>query len=387
MTLEMIPLCVPEMTGNEGRYLNECVDTGWVSSVGAFVDRFERETAALVGVPHAVATTSGTAALHVALLVAGVRPDDEVLVSSLTFVAPANAIRYVGAWPIFVDAEPAYYQLDVNLVRDFLKHNCEGARGCLRNKRTGRRVSCLLPVHVLGHPLDFEPLRALADEYGLVIVEDATEALGTTTRGRNAGALGDIACLSFNGNKLITTGGGGMFLTAREDWAKRARYLTTQAKDDEIEFVHGAVGFNYRLTNIQAAVGCAQLGGIERFIAKKRAIAARYAEAIAGIEGITLMPEAPWAKSVFWMYTVLVDEQRYGMSSRGLQRALAVEKIQTRPVWQPLHQSPAHQPAVVLGGEVAERINQTALSLPCSVGLTDAQQARVIDTLRRLRKA
>ena len=379
-----VPLSVPEIRGNEWAYVKECLDTGWVSSAGAFVERFEREMARVSGADHAVATASGTAALHVALAVAGVRRDDEVLVSALTFIAPANAIRYLGAWPVFIDAEPAHWQMDGRRVRDFLADGCVLRDGALRNRETGRRIAAILPVHILGHPVDLDPILDLAREHGLPVVEDATESLGASCRGRPVGQLGDVACYSFNGNKLITTGGGGMLVTRHEAWARRARYLTTQAKDDAIEYVHHEVGYNYRLTNLQAAMGVAQLEGLADFLAAKRRIAERYTAALRDVPGLAPMREAEWARSAWWMYTVGVDEAVFGRDSRALMRALDARGIQTRPLWQPLHRSPAHAGSPVASCPVADELNRVALSLPCSVGLPAADQERVIEALRGL---
>lgn len=379
-----VPLCVPELRGNEWNYVKECLDTNWVSSVGAYVDRFEQCVAGRVGVAHAVATVNGTAALHVALMIAGVRPDDEVITSTLTFIAPANAIRYVGAHPVFIDAESDHWQMDTDKLRDFLENECDEHGGELRDRVTGRRVSAILPVHILGHPVEMGAVLELANRYGLVVIEDATESLGASWRGRPVGQLGDIACFSFNGNKLITTGGGGMLVTNDAALAKRARHLTTQAKDDPIEYEHSEVGYNYRLTNVLAAMGVAQMELLDEYIEQKRAIAARYAEGLGDVPGIRLMSEAPWARSVFWMYTVLVDQMRYGLDSRALLRRLAERKIQTRPLWQPLHLSGAHRGESRTKCPVAERLNRDALSLPCSVGLTEGEQARVIEAIREL---
>ncbi len=262
-----IPLSVPELGGNEWLYVKECLDTNWVSSAGPFVDRFERMVAAFVGARFAVATASGTAALHLALLVAGIELDDEVIVSSLTFVAPVNAIRYIGAWPVFIDAEPNHWQMDSQKVADFLTTQCIWANGELRNKSTGRRVKAILPVHILGHPCDMDPIVQIARKFELVVIEDATEALGARYKSRTVGKPGDVACFSFNGNKIITTGGGGMIVTDNERWAEKAKYLSTQAKDDPIEYIHDEIGYNYRLTNIQAALGVAQMEQLDKHIA------------------------------------------------------------------------------------------------------------------------
>ena len=375
---KFIPLCVPHISGNEWEYVKECLDTGWVSSVGSYVTRFEKMTADYVGTKHAVAAVSGTAALHTALLVAGVEPDDEVIVSNLSFIAPANAIRYCGAWPVFVDVDPDYWQMDHRVVEEFLKTKCSLSEGALVNKDTGRRVRAILPVHILGHPVDIDPILELARRYNLVVIEDATESLGAVYKDRKVGRLGDIACFSFNGNKLITTGGGGMIVTDNDEWAARAKYLTTQAKDDEIEYVHGTVGYNYRLTNVQAALGCAQLEQIEPFIEKKRAIAKRYEDAIHSLPGLSPMPHAAWADPVYWLYTILIDETTYGEDSRALMRRLAQNNIQARPLWQPLHRSPAHATAQSCGGEVTDKLNRMALSLPCSVGIEPQELESVI---------
>lgn len=382
-----IPLSVPEIRGNEWKYIKECLDTNWVSSAGPFVDRFERVVAEYVGAKYAVATVNGTAALHIALLVAGVKPNDEVLVPSLTFIAPANAVRYVSAWPVFVDAEPVYWQMDPQRVVDFTTKRCQWKRGKLLNKTTGRRISALLPVHLLGHPCDTDPLMAVARKYDLAVIEDATESLGAKYRGKMVGSLGDIACFSFNGNKVITSGGGGMIVTGHGTWARKAKYLTTQAKDDPIESVHNEIGYNYRLTNIQAAMACAQMEQLGDFIAAKRHIASVYTEAFHGVPGITSMREAPWAFSIFWLYTVLVDGAAFGMDSRTLAARLAEAGIQTRPLWQPLHLSPAHAHARPAGCPVAKDIWLRALSLPSSVSLKPEDQARVIQSVYACEKA
>ena len=379
-----IPLLVPEIRGNEWRYVKECLDTNWVSSVGAFVDRFESEIASRAGTRFAVATVNGTAALHVALLLAGVKPEDEVLVSTLTFIAPVNAIRYVGAWPVFIDAERDYWQMDPSGVVDFLERGCRWHEGALYNRRTGRRVSAVIPVHILGHPVDLDPIIEVARKYELRVIEDATEGLGAAYKGRGVGSFGDMACFSFNGNKIITTGGGGMLVTSNEEWARKAKYLTTQAKDDPIEYVHQEVGYNYRLTNLLAAMGCAQMEQLDTYIAAKRRIAKRYSDGLKGLPGISLMKEAAWASSTWWMYTVLVDEAAFGMDSRQLLGSLNANKIQTRPLWQPIHRSGAHGGRSAAEMPVAEKLYRQALSLPCSAGLSEEEQGRVIEEIRIL---
>jgi perosamine synthetase len=377
----VIPLSVPDIGAAERALVDEALAAGWVSSAGPYVDRFEAATAARCGVAHAVACASGTAALHVAVLLAGVRPGDLVLTSSLSFIAPANAIAYCGASPVFVDADAEHWQLDAALADAWLSERCApGADGRPVDRVTGRRVAAILPVHILGHPFDADAVVEVARRHGLPIVEDAAEGLGARYRDRPLGGFGDLAALSFNGNKIVTSGGGGMLLTDDPALADRARHLTTTAKDDPVEYVHDEVGFNYRLTSLQAALGLAQLGRLDELVARKHAIAARYAAGLADVDGVTLMPQAPWARSSWWLPTVLV---RGG--SRPLLRALAAEGIQTRPIWQPLHRSRAHARAEAIGGAVADRLAAESLSLPCSPGLSEADQERVIAAVRRHR--
>lgn len=381
-----IPISVPHLGGNEAKYLAEAIAQNWVSSVGPHVAQFEKMIAERCGVRSAVATVNGTAAIHVALLAAGVEPDDEVLVSAMTFIASANAIRYANAWPVFIDAERDYWQIDPVAVRSFLENECEvAACGTLRNKGTGRRVRAIVPVHILGHPVDIEPIVALAREFRLALVEDAAEALGTLYKGRPAGSFGDAGCLSFNGNKLLTTGGGGAVLASDEALAKRVRYLTTQAKDDSTEFIHGEVGFNYRLTNIQAAVGVAQMEQLDHHIDRKRAIARTYIDAFASVPGLSPMREAPWAFSTHWMFTMLVEEGAFGMNRRALMARLKERNILTRPLWQPPPAGPAYAKLAGLQRRacpVADWLHENSISLPCSVGLTEDEQDRVIEAVK-----
>ena len=338
--------------------------------------------AEFLGTNHGIATSSGTAALHVALLVSGVKPEDEVLISTLTFIAPANAVRYVGAWPVFIDAEPDHWQMDSNKLIDFIESRCIWRNNNLINMSTGRRVTAILPVHILGHPCNMAPIMEIAAKYNLTVIEDATESLGGLYRGESVGHLGHIGCLSFNGNKMVSTGGGGMIVTDNQEWADRARYLSTQAKDDGAEYIHREIGYNYRLSNIQAALGCAQMEVLHEYVATKRGITGVYKNAITNIPGITDLSEAEWAESANWLYTILVDVQEYGISSRTLMERLRKSGIQSRPLWQPLHLSAAHSEAYAHECPVAERLWHTGLSLPSSVGLTKDDQERVIQALR-----
>jgi perosamine synthetase len=377
----VVPLAVPSVAGNEWAYVKEALDSNWVSPMGPFLERFEQAIAARVGSPHAVAVSSGTAALHLALLLAGVRADDEVVLPSLSFIAPANAVHYLGARPAFVDVEADYWQLDVDKVAEFLERECRPASGSLVDRRTGRRIGALLPVHVLGHPVDLDPLLELGAHYELPVIEDAAEGLGARYRDRSPGTFGIVGALSFNGNKVITTGGGGMLLTADAALADRARYLATQAKDDPLEYVHGEVGFNYRLSNVLAAIGCAQLEALDAKVEARRRIATRYAQAFADVAGITTMNEAPWAYATHWLSTIRVDESATGFNSRDLLRRLWRRGIQTRPLWQPLHLSRPFADCPAYRCETVLELWAEALSLPSSSDLTLDDQDRVIDAI------
>jgi perosamine synthetase len=375
MPSEPIPLCEPFLGGREREYVDAVLESGWVSTAGAFVNQFETAFAARLGQPEAVAVASGTAALHLALLAAGVCPNDEVLVPSMTFIASANAVRYAGAWPVFADAESDTWQMDVVQVRDFLETACtHGADGVI-HRATGRRVAALLPVHILGHPVDMAALRDAA--LGLPIIEDATESLGALCHGQPAGTIGEIGCFSFNGNKLITSGGGGMVVARDPATLRRIRHLSTQAKLPGNEYIHDEVGFNYRLTNLQAALGFGQFEQIDRFLERKRTIADTYRHELAGLPGVTFQAEAEWARSAWWLFTALFPD------SRGLIRCLAENQIAARPLWQPMHRSAPHAASPSLPCPVADRLFADAVSLPSSVGLSEADQARVCAVIRR----
>ena len=376
----VIPNAVPHLAGNEWAYLKECLDTNWVSSVGPFVDRFEREVAAYVGVPHAIATVNGTAALHVALLAAGVCPGEEVLVPALTFIATANAVAYCGAHPVFLDSEESSWGLDAGKLADFLSGECVVRAGQVTNRATGRVVRAVLPVHLYGHPCDLDAVLEVAGRYPLAVVEDAAEALGARYRGRRVGCEGLISCLSFNGNKIITTGGGGMVITRDDALARRVRLLTTQARADATEYIHEEIGFNYRLTNIQAALGVAQLEQLDGFVEAKRATAAHYREALARVPGVTVFTEAPWAHSTYWMTSAMITGRR-SADVRALLGALNAVGIGARPLWRPLHQQPVFKEVQAYKVEVAPRLYERGLSLPCSVGISPEERGAVVAAL------
>lgn len=379
----MIPLSAPEIRGNEWKYVKECLDTGWVSSVGSFVDRFEQEVAAYVGVPHAVAVMNGTAALHVGLQAIGLQPGEEVLVPTLTFIAPVNAIRYCGAFPVFVDAHPDSWQIDPEKVAQFLRQECVEREGHCYNRRSGRLIRAILPVHILGLACDMDRLVELARGYGLQVVEDAAEAMGVRYRGSHVGTFGDIGIFSFNGNKIITTGGGGILVTHDAKKADYARYLSTQAKDDALEYIHQEVGYNYRLTNLQAAVGVAQLEQLQAFIVKKRAIADAYKSALGTIDGLTLMPAPPGCETTYWLYTVLLGEGTTLEQRKEVIARLRGAGIEARPFWHPVHALAPYRHCQAYQIEHADRLYERGVSLPSSVGLTEAQLDHCVAEFRR----
>jgi dTDP-4-amino-4,6-dideoxygalactose transaminase len=371
-----IPLAEPFLGGNEQAYLEECVRTNYVSSVGPFVDRFERDFAKFVGSRHTVACSTGTAALHVALQVAGVGPGDEVFVPTFTFIASANAVTYLGARPTFVDSESESWNLDPDLVVEEIETRVRARR---------QLPKAIEVVHILGHPARIEPLVEVCDRHGVALVEDAAESLGATyvggpLDGRQVGTIGITGGFSFNGNKVMTTGGGGMVVTDREELAKRAKHLTTQARLPGRAYDHDEVGYNYRLSNLSAALGVAQLEQLSKFIEAKRAIAARYDDALVGLPGVTLPPAAPWARRSSWLYSIHLTDRR--LASAMLDR-LGAAGVGARPVWPPLHQMAPYQWANVLGdGSVAEEIALATISLPSSVGLSVPDQDRAIGAVR-----
>ena len=374
---EGIPLSIPLLAGNASLYLQECIETNFVSSVGPFVSRFEKEFAAFVGLPHAVACANGTAALHVALKVAGISPGDDVLVSDFTFIATVNPISYLGGRPILVDADLATWNMDPRLVEEELE----------RRAHSGARMpKAILVAHVLGLPADIAPILETCAKHGVTLIEDAAEALGASyvsgpLAGRQVGTLGLLGCFSFNGNKIITSGGGGMIITADQVLENRAKHLTTQARLPGPEYFHDEIGFNYRLTNLNAALGVSQLENLGGFIEKKRAIAHRYDEAFVGVPGLSVPPRPKWAGPTMWLYSVLVDPEIAGINRRELHKKFMDLGIETRPVWAPSHLMPFYKDVPRLGGTVGERLFEQGLSLPCSVSLTLNQQDRVIETL------
>ncbi|HUJ70715.1 MAG TPA: LegC family aminotransferase [Verrucomicrobiae bacterium] len=386
-TASLIPLSVPVIQGNEWSYVKECLDSGWVSSAGKFVDRFEQDVAQYTGSQYAVACATGTAALHVALRIAGVASADEVIVPTVTFIASINAVRYVDAHPVFMDCDE-YYNINPQKTREFILKETTYKDGRTYNRTTHRRIAALMPVHVFGNAAWLDELLPLCRERNIAVVEDAAESIGTRYSsgqfaGRHTGAIGDIGCLSFNGNKIITTGGGGMILTDRPDYAKRAKYLTTQAKDDEVRFVHHDVGYNYRLTNIQAAMGVAQLEQLPHYLQIKKSNYLGYKVQVDAIPGLHLADVPPYAHNNHWMYAMQIDRAKYGFDREQLMAELALHRVQTRPLWQLNHRQRPYQNCQHYQIDRAIHLLEATLNLPCSVDLTSEQMQRVVDVLQR----
>jgi len=384
---EVIPLSVPAIKGNEWKYVKECLDTGWVSSVGAFVERFERNIGAYVGARYAIACVNGTSALQVSLRIVGVRPEDEVIVPTLTFIAPINAAHYLGAQPIFMDCDD-YYNIDIAKTIEFIERETCYTQGHTFNKKTNRRISALIPVHVFGNAIALEALKSLCQERNIKIVEDATESLGTrytagALEGKHTGTIGDMGCFSFNGNKIITTGGGGMIVTDNRAYAEKAKYLTTQAKDDGIRYVHHEVGYNYRLTNLQAAVGVAQLEQLPAYVEAKRRNYQLYKRHIDLIPGLRIAGVPDCAANNCWMYALQVERAKYGMDREELMRYLEERGIQTRPVWQLNHLQKPYRDCQRYRIERAPDLLEQTLNIPCSIALDESQINRVIEALQR----
>jgi len=373
---DFISLHEPHFAGNEWTYVKECLDTGWVSSVGAYVDRLETDLAVYTGVKHAVAVVNGTAALHICLILAGVEADDEVLIPALTFIATANAVTYCGAVPHFVDSEERTLGLDPVRLADHLIETAEVRPDGCYNRKTGRRIKAVVPMHTFGHPVDLDALSDVCSRFKIEMVEDAAESLGSFYKGRHTGNWGRLSALSFNGNKIITTGGGGAILTNNEDLAARAKHLTTTAKvPHRWEFNHDMVGYNYRLPNLNAALGCAQLEQLTGFLAQKRRLAERYAVALEAVEGLRFVSEPEFARSNYWLNALLLDEQL--ASKRDNLLALTNDAgIMTRPAWKLMHRLPmfADCPRMDLG--VAESLERRLINIPSSAflgGMTDGK--------------
>ncbi|SFS29913.1 LegC family aminotransferase [Brevundimonas viscosa] len=366
------PLHAPEFRGAEKAYLADCIDSGWVSSVGAYVDRFERELAALTGAARAVAVVNGTAALDVCLRLAGVQPGDEVLVPTLTFVATANAVAYRGATPHFVDSEGLTLGVDPYRLDAYLDRIARVTDGACVNRRTGAPIRALVAMHVFGHPCDIDGLVEVANRWRLVLVEDAAEALGSRWRGRHAGTFGRLGALSFNGNKIVTTGGGGAVVTDDPELGRRAKHLTTTAKVPHAwAFDHDEIGWNYRLPNLNAALGCAQLDQLDGMIARKARLAGSYAAAFAGLEGVSMLTPREGAEVNHWLNALILDKPDMAVRDAALE-TLNAAGFGARPLWTLMHRLPMYAGCPRDELPVAAALAARVINLPSSAALADA---------------
>ena len=365
-------LSVPHMGGEEERFVREAFASNWLSSVGPNLDAFEREFEARIGLP-SVALASGTAALHLGLRLLGVGAGDEVICSSLTFVATANPITYLGATPVFVDSERLSWNMDPQLLAEALADG----------KRRGKLPRAIIVVHLYGQSADLDPILSLGAEYGVPVLEDAAEAVGTTYKGRPCGSFGALSVFSFNGNKIITTTGGGMLVAHDRKWIEKARFWSQQARDPGVAYHHTELGYNYRMSNVLAGIGRGQLMVIEERVQQRRAVAFGYRDAFADLHGLGLAPQAPWGLHTNWLSCFLIDETKLGCSRDAIIAALAAEDIESRPLWKPLHMQPLFAGARMFGGAVAEDLFARGICLPSSSSLSAGEFERVVAVLRQ----
>jgi perosamine synthetase len=376
---QIIPLSVPNIAGNEWKYVKDCLDTGWISSVGSYVTQFEQMVADYAGAKYGVAAVNGTAALHIALLLSGVRLNDYVILPNLTFVASANAIKYIGAEPLLIDADPDLWQMDLDLLEEFLENETDERDGEMIYVEDGRRISAIMPVHILGNMCDMDRFAAILKKYPLLkVVEDSTEALGTRYKGQHAGTFSPMGCFSFNGNKIISTGGGGVIVSNDEALAKKAKHISNTAKASVDEYYHDEVGYNYRLVNILAAVGVAQMELLPSFIKRKKEAVAFYKDAFKGVGDIRFQKELPDVEVNGWLFTIQTDQQQKVLDH------LNANKILSRRFWMPMNKLPMYKDCpYIQKKDNADYIYNTCLSIPCSTSITDEQ----LETVAREVKA
>ena len=382
----MIPLSIPSIQGNEWKYVKECLDTEWVSSAGKYIDLFEQKIAEFTGSKYAVACVNGTAALQVSLSLACVIPGDEVIVPTLTFIASVNAITYCNAIPVFMDADK-YYNIDPEKTIEFIKNETIFKNGFTYNKKTNNKITAIIPVHVWGNACWLDELSDICKDRKISIVEDACESLGTVYtqgkfKGKHTGTIGKLGCISFNGNKIITTGGGGMILTDDSNLAEKAKYLTTQAKDDPVRYVHREIGYNFRLTNIQAALGVAQLEQLPSILKRKKEIYDFYQSALEKIDGLSISKVPDYAENNHWLNLLQVDIGIYGENSEALMQRLDENGIQTRPVWSLNHEQMPYKNCQYYKIENAQKLVENSLCLPSSSNLTNVDLTKINDSLK-----
>lgn len=359
------------MSGLEQQLVQEVFESNWIAPLGPQVEAFEREFADKVGAKHAVALSSGTAAIHLALILADVKPGDEVLVSTLTFIASANPIIYSGGRPVFVDSELVSWNMDPDLLTEAVE----------RKVRLGRRPKAVLLVHLYGQSANIAPILHICQKYDIPLIEDAAEALGATYYERSPGTFGRLGAFSFNGNKIITTSGGGMLVSDDVALIKRALKLSTQAREPMAHYEHTEVGFNYRLSNVLAAIGRGQLQFLEERVCRKREIFAFYKAHLSQFPGIELMPEAPWGRCTRWLTVVMINPEQFGATREDVRKALESINIESRPAWKPMHLQPVFRGCEVVGGAVAERIFERGLCLPSGTAMTTEDLNRVIEVI------
>ncbi len=386
--MNYLPLSVPNFCGNEKKYVEEAVVSEWVSTGGSRVGEFEEMIADYNKVKKSVATASGTAAIHLALICLGVGSGDEVLVPTLTFIAAVNPVVYVGATPVFFGCDDTLC-IDVSAVKDFCDNGCEFDGKVLKNKKSGRRVAGILPVHVFGNLADMEGIIDIAEKYNLFVLEDATEALGSRFekgryKGKTAGSIGDFGAFSFNGNKLITTGSGGALISRDEKMLAHAKYLSTQAKDDEMHFVHNEVGYNYRMTNLQAALGIAQMEQLENFIKIKNENYRHYKENLADIKGAQLLEFREDIRSNRWFYSLMLKDFPIGRDA--MMDVFAENKIGVRPIWYLIHEQKPYLNCESHSTAKSKIFRESIINLPCSTSLTEADVKRVCEVVKRVEK-
>ena len=369
-------LSPPHVTGREAELVAEAIASNWIAPLGPQVDAFEQELGSAVGVEHAAALSSGTAALHLALVVLGIGTGDEVACSGFTFAASANAVTYTGATPFFVDADESTWCIDPELLD----------RAIADRRDAGGRVRAVLAVDLYGQCCDYEALHEICARHGVVLVQDAAESLGATYRGEPAGGQGALAAFSFNGNKIITTSGGGMLVSANRDWVEHARKLSTQAREPVAHYEHVEVGFNYRMSNLLAALGRAQLESLPERVRVRRRIRDRYRELLDGVPGIAFMPEAPYGTTNAWLTCIVVDPDAFGTDRESIRLALEREDIEARALWKPMHLQPVFASHVAFGGDVSARLFERGLCLPSGSSLTDEAQDRVVATILSTRR-
>lgn len=373
----MLLLSGPNMGGNELKYVTECIETGWVSSVGAYVDQFEKMSAAFAGTKYAVATSSGTTALHICLVMVGVNTEDYVIAPNITFIATLNAIKYTGASPILIDTHENNWQMDLNLLEEFLEKETEQKNGACHYKKDGRRIPVIMPVHVLGNIGDMDRLLAIAKKHNLVVIEDSTEALGSYYKGKHAGSFGLMGTFSYNGNKIITTGGGGMIVTDDEALAKKAKHLTTQAKSDPFEYIHDEIGYNYRLVNVAAAMGVAQMEQLPGFLKRKKEIIAYYKKELTGTGDIKFQEVSNEVNPNWWLPTIFTKKQK------AVLKILNGHKMQSRPFWVPMNQLRMFKNDIYINkNDRSGFVYQHCLSIPCSTNITDEEMQGVYDKIK-----